>query len=754
MRTAFHVACAALLTLVAARASAQALQGFTVSKQAKLERMGEGHVRLTGQVEIEREDQKFFADVVDYYQAEDRIEASGNVVYVSKDSRIAAERMVFNARTRLGTFHVASGTLSLGTRVNRSMFGTQEPDAYFYGEAIEKVGPHKYRLTKGGFTTCVQPTPRWEMTTSSATLTVDEYAILHHTVLNVKGVPLLYLPVLYYPIQEDDRSTGFLIPQYGVSTVRGHTLSNAFFWAINRSSDATFNYDWFSRAGQGLGAEYRYIAGPGSDGQIRTYLLDQQASVYQLPGGGTGALPQSRSYELRGSAIQRLPASLRARANVDYFSDITVQQTYYGNLYDASRRQRTYGANVSGAWGAWNASGTYNKSEVFFGSTDSATSGYGPRLSFGRSARKIGDTPVYWQFGTDYSSIFRSFKVGTRDFDTGLARFDATPQIRAPFTKWPFLGLNGVALWRNTWYSESLDEDGRQIQEPVFRTYLDLRGEVIGPTFSRVWDTPGNGYAEKFKHVIEPNFSVQRVTLIDNYDRIPKLDSNDYQIGGSTRIGYGLTNKFLARRREGPRVNAREFLNVSLFQTYYTDARASLYDPSYATSFQGAEASNFSPVTFQVRAMPTAEVNGSLRMEYDQNIGAMASLRANGTYSKGGVQVFGGWSQRRYNELRQDSYLNTGTNLTLLEGRVGGQYVFDYDFTRDHVLQQRIVGFYNAQCCGVTVEFQKYNFPTYDPRFPVPNDRRFTISFTLAGIGTFANPLGMFGGGTSSAGRY
>jgi hypothetical protein len=37
----------------------------------------------------------------------------------------------------------------------------------------------------------------------------------------------------------------------------------------------------------------------------------------------------------------------------------------------------------------------------------------------------------------------------------------------------------------------------------------------------------------------------------------------------------------------------------------------------------------------------------------------------------------------------------------------------------------------------------------FDPRFPVPSDTRFNISFTLAGIGTFSNPFGSFGGGTS-----
>ena len=86
--------------------------------------------------------------------------------------------------------------------------------------------------------------------------------------LRAKGVPVFYLPALFYPIQKDDRATGFLMPTYGTSTYRGITLSNAFFWAINRSQDATFIDDWFSKRGNGVGAEYRYVAAPGSSGTL------------------------------------------------------------------------------------------------------------------------------------------------------------------------------------------------------------------------------------------------------------------------------------------------------------------------------------------------------------------------------------------------------------------------------------------------------------------------------------------------------
>ena len=109
--------------------------------------------------------------------------------------------------------------------------------------------------------------------------------MLTNTILRVKGVPVMYLPIFYYPIQEDDRATGFLLPIYGTSTVRGQSISNAFFWAINRSQDATFVHDWYSKTGQGFGGEYRYELGGGNRGNAAVNLLNEHAADYQQSDG-------------------------------------------------------------------------------------------------------------------------------------------------------------------------------------------------------------------------------------------------------------------------------------------------------------------------------------------------------------------------------------------------------------------------------------------------------------------------------------
>ena len=63
-----------------------------------------------------------------------------------------------------------------------------------------------------------------------------------------------------------------------------------------------------------------------------------------------------------------------------------------------------------------------------------------------------------------------------------------------------------------------------------------------------------------------------------------------------------------------------------------------------------------------------------------------------------------------------------------------------------------MLAYYNAQCCGFAVEYQTYDFSglSYSP---VQKDKRLNFSFTLAGIGTFANFFGAMGG-PGGNGRY
>ena len=76
----------------------------------------------------------------------------------------------------------------------------------------------------------------------------------------------------------------------------------------------------------------------------------------------------------------------------------------------------------------------------------------------------------------------------------------------------------------------------------------------------------------------------------------------------------------------------------------------------------------------------------------------------------------------------------------------GGTYQLHYDLLNPRFINQRIIGHYNTQCCGIIVEYQKFNFGTATG-VGLPKDHRFNLSVTLAGIGTFSDLFGAFGGG-------
>jgi len=772
LRTVVH-ACAVLLlaSSVQAQPPAQAPVVDTTKSDSREGTNQQKDWHFLGHVEFEDKDTKIYADDAWYYEEGSKFIAKGNVVFAQADNRISAERIEFNTETRLGTFYNAYGISTVkpprqqvrsGGIAPPPMAG-QDTVVYFFGESIEKLGPKKYKISKGGFSTCVQPTPRWDLVADTVTLNVDHYTFLKQAVLRVKGVPMFYLPVLYYPTKKEDRATGFLLPSYGSSTLRGQSIHNAFFWAIDRSQDATVFHDWYSNTGQGVGSEYRYNFGGGDDGTFKAYMLNEHNTTVVDP---SGAAPTgSRSFELRGGANQLLPGHLRARASVNYFSSLATSQTLNTNIYDQSRNTRDFGGNIVGAWGTYTLNSTIRHSEYFSGETSSTVLGDWPRVAVSRNERPLLKTPMYFSVGTEYVHFVRTGTVNGVETDSrSLSRIDFYPQIRYPFKKWQWFTVNTTASWHETYYSRSLtpkSEVGQKItDEPLTRPVFNLQANMLGPLFSRIWDTPENGYAEKFKHAIEPFLNIQKTFNVPNFDRVVVLDGTDYFLGGET-YNYGINNRFYAKHKAttpGGLAQAREIVSVELSQSYYSTPQQSLYDRNYqSNNIPGATdvpASNFSAVALSVRAMPTNQITANMRAEFDPRYHSLRMISASGSYSWANLFQFAStWSKRGFipqlpgfnDPNLLDQAINAQTTLHTANNRVGGIYSFNYDILHKNILQQRLSGFYNAQCCGIAFEYQTVNWGSLS-NAPITSDHRFFMSFTLAGLGNFSPFNGALGG--------
>jgi lipopolysaccharide assembly outer membrane protein LptD (OstA) len=579
-------------------------------------------------------------------------------------------------------------------------------------------------------------------------ITLDDHAFARGTVLRVKGVPLLYLPVIYYPLQESQRATGILLPTYGTSRYHGQRISNGFFWAMSRSRDMTFMHDWYTKAGQGYGGEYRYVENAQSSGNLRVYRFARGDTTYG-EGASTVVVPANDSFEVQSAVNHRLTQQIRARARIDYFSDTFTQQAFHQNLYEQTRSTKVIDGSVSGTFGRVSASAQYQRNEYVSGLTSSTLYGSTPRISASIAPAMLFGTPIYASANTEYAFIpSRQLSEGRVISDMSLGKWDVAPSVRVPLSKLTYLSANTSASYRSTFFSRSLNEESELTSQNLLRQFLTVRTEAIGPVLTKIWDTPESESTERMKHLIEPAFSVDYTTEFSNQAFVPKTqDQADYVVGGSARVTYGLTNRLFYRSRatENSRGLTREFMTIGVQQSYYTDPLASLYDTSYVSS--KPKPISLSPVAIIARYSPALAIDTNGRVEYDVNGNGLQTL--SGGASINGPKASGNltFSRSRFRPVDQpNSFLTGSTGVRLREGRVTSQYAISWDLARGYVVSQTIATTYMAQCCGIQADFQTYNYQPGNGSVGIPVDRRFNLALVLSGLGSISNFFGAFGG--------
>ena len=272
-----------------------------------------------------------------------------------------------------------------------------------------------------------------------------------------------------------------------------------------------------------------------------------------------------------------------------------------------------------------------------------------------------------------------------------------------------------------------------------------MHTDVVGPVFTRIWDRPTSVFAERLKHVMEPGFSVNMTSRIADFAKTPVVsDVSEFVIGSAAQLTYGLTNRLFARGKDVgvTRGQTREFLTVGIQQTTYTNPDSIRYDSAYQSTFgnpfparsitsgvdaRGCRLRARTTATFARSTTPTASGCSCCRPEAVSI--HRASFAAN--YS--------------WRDLNDSNFMSASTTLRWLDGRANGTYSLSWDIARSYVVSQSIVGSYLAQCCGLQVEFQRFNYPE-GSGIPIASDTRFNFGFVLAGLGTFSNFFGAFGG--------
>ncbi|HSA92489.1 MAG TPA: LPS assembly protein LptD [Terriglobales bacterium] len=756
--------------------SSAASQEDSVILRAREQEKSGDRFELRGEVEILYQDFILRADRVTYDAATGQATAEGNVRLDggSSTEHLEASRATYNLRTQTGVFEDVSGTVGVRLTGRSITLTTTNPFA-FRGKRVEKAGPKRFIVHSGMVTSCEMPDPRWSFHTARAVIEIDETARIYNSTFRVKKVPVFYFPYAQHPVGRVQRRSGFQIPTFGTSSRKGTILGESFYWAINRSADATVGAEYWSERGWAQHGEFRARPSPTS----RIY-----ASYY----GVLDRLNQD-GQDVRFNAEGHFPRGFRGVADLNYLSSFVFRLAFTETFSQAVNSEVKSKTFLSKGWNGFFFNGYAARYQNFQSTTpgDVVTIWHAPSLEVSTVDKKVRGLPAYWSLDTSLGGLSRkepAFRTGDM-----VGRFDIYPRASLPlrYKGWSF--RPEVAL-RTTYYTQRQVPTGGTLMttdEAVNRRALETLLEVRPPALARVFERPVRG--AKLKHVLEPRVIFRRVSGVNAFPNIIRFDARDI-LSDTAEIEYAVVQRFYAKRVEprpdcpaepqvsvhsydedvfgerppagdeeedcGP-AEAREVVTWEVAQKYFfnEDFGGALVNGKrnvFTTSadFAGiaflTEPRRFSPVISRLRVRRGANTDLEWHLDVDpkeNRINASTALvnhrlrefflGFSHAYLRTPGEIFVSVpgtvpTPDRFNQFR---FLAGWGHSNKRGISAAANIGFDahFDFLQYAAFQTT----YNWDCCGLSMEYRRFALGS------VRNENQYRFAFTLANIGSFGN---------------
>ncbi|APG24160.1 MULTISPECIES: LPS-assembly protein LptD [Syntrophotalea] len=642
----------------------------------------EGVYQAQGDVHLRRGEATLAADRMQFNEETGDAQAFGNVRLLDPEAVVSGEALTLNIDSDVGS--VRNGRIFL-----------PKPNFHVAGSEIEKLGKYQYRIADGTFTTCDGERPSWKFSARQLDVTVGGYAWARHVFFHIYDVPVLYLPVMGYPVKVE-RESGFLTPRFGLSDKRGTELSLVYYQVLDRHMDATFFLDYYSRLGVGKGVEYRYFLGHDNDGQAKLYHvsgLDGNSDQVALAWQHMGTLPG----QIWLTADAQYVSSRR------YFSD-------FGEVageYNRARAESVIAA--SRHWGNANLAGQFrylrqlNEDDEELPVDDDLTLQRLPEVRFDILRRRFGYTPFY--FRLDSSAAYLWKKQGEK-----VGRIGLRPEISAQFNPGGWLEIGASMGYLERVYAWDGEQEHKGVPDASLR---------LGTRLSRVYAVDGE-VVRKLQHVLQPEIIYEYVPGVDQED-LPRLEFEDF-IGRRNTVSYGLVNRLIARQEsEQGQVDYHEYLYLRLAQEY----DISRSDHSDLLAPQRDEAERWSALRTELVVRPTRHSYLDIDSRLATSGGGLATFHAEGGLEDGR----GNGLALRYRYWRDEQeYLSANLDLAWLKPvyiNYEQRYSLDSSVTLENVLNLE----YRAQCWSLFLSWR-------DRR----DEQEISFSFALTGIGKTSHP--------------
>ncbi|WP_395373177.1 LPS-assembly protein LptD [Marinicella sp. W31] len=226
----------------------------------KSKRLNDNELRLEGNVCVSQSGLALITPGLTYNQLEQNIITDEEVMLQNSDQKVTGSVANFNLENESAIIEdIQFELLESDVNGTANRMWMQESNS---------------ELSNLTFSTCPPEKRDWEIVAEEAELDHEAgLGTFKKTTLRFKNVPLLYIPWIKLPLN-NDRRTGFLAPTLSFSDTTGTDFSIPYYWNIAENMDATVTPRILGRHGIMLGTEFRYLTESTTGLFSATYLPD------------------------------------------------------------------------------------------------------------------------------------------------------------------------------------------------------------------------------------------------------------------------------------------------------------------------------------------------------------------------------------------------------------------------------------------------------------------------------------------------
>jgi LPS-assembly protein len=506
--------------------------------------------KLHGNAEIHYRNYVLRADEVTYDSDTGEAAASGNfrIDGGANDDHIRATHGSYNLTTETGRFYDVTATTGMQLRGNRVLLTSTAPFA-FTGKRVEKTGSDHYVVYDGSITTCELPNPKWKFEAHKVVVDVGGNATIYHSDFMVHGVPIFYFPYATHPVAREARHSGFLMPSVGRSSTKGNIVGDSFYWAMNRSMDATVGGEYFSKRGWSQRGEFRARPSNTSYVDLNYFGVIDRGIVIS-----NGSPPVREGGQEVRLAAQGNYHGFRAVSDIDYLSSFLFRLAFNEVFTQAINSEVKSQVFLSRDYKGFSFGSVVQRYQDFFQAVNPTTGTlsnppafnsirilHTPSIDVSSVDRPLWHLPLLWSLDSSISGLSRS----EPGFHTNslLGRVDVIPEFSVPLHFWGWSLRPALAL-HDTYYTERFVGDAA-LDRPTNRQALDASVELRPPVLERIFDREFLG--RKWKHVIEPRMVYRMITGVNDFSSVLHFDERDI-LSNTHEVQYGFVTRLYAKR--------------------------------------------------------------------------------------------------------------------------------------------------------------------------------------------------------------